>query len=398
MSSMGKIKLLLLLLITITLSNCKNNDKSTGITKDKTLSTENYKEVVFTKDYKRNSDISELNINYKNYLLKFKFIEDITLFQFIVDKKIVSDWKQVSFNFEYLPENYDGIRLLFNDENSEGILLLPGYTEEFPNLIVYDFDKKHFSYYANLEIQSAELNKIPLEELINEWKKGSFEANKVSDKYTVIFSDNSKKNILNFESSTSNDLLPASELKNYIDKIVSFEKRNLDNNSNSDNILKKIKNEGFKDIFEEECDLNQDGIQDKIIIYSTEFPKNIGTNDYKEFIVCVSVLGKIFQNKNIIEEYYPDNVAAGFDDIKIKDNYFTVEQVNGRGNGVVREYSTFKYSKETNEIMLHKYSRIETERSSGDENEKSYNYSVKNFGNISFDEYNSDTILEKCKK
>jgi hypothetical protein len=386
-------KILSIIFLVLLFTNCKDVDKSIEI-----VSSGNYKEVAFTKNYKRNSDLSELNISYKSYLLKFRFIEDITLLQFVVDGNIVSDWKQVLFNFEYLPENYDGIRLLFNEDNSKGILLLPGYTEEFPNLIAYKFDKNDFSYSANLDIKSSDLNKIPLEKLIKDWQKGSFEASEKGKEYVLTFTDDSKKNVLNFESSQSNDLLSTEELKIYIDKILLLENSNLGGNSTLGDFQKEIGKQGFKSVFEKDCDLNQDKNEDKIIVYSTDFPEKTGPNDYKEYIVVVFISGKLFQNKNIISKYYTGNVAAGFNDIKIKDNYFTVEQVNGWGNGIVKEYTTFKYSKETKGINLDKYSRIENQRSDGDEKEKTYNYNIKNFGNISFEDYNSETILEKCRK
>jgi uncharacterized protein (UPF0335 family) len=391
-------KILSFTLLIILFIACKDIDKSTGILNNERVNTCNYKEVEYTKNYKRNSDVSELNINYKNYLLKFRFIEDVTLLQFIVDNKIVSDWKQVLLNFEYLSENYDGIRLLFNKNDSEGILLLPGYREEYPNLIAYEFDKSHFSYSSNLDIKSSDINKISLDRLIKEWKKGSFEANKKENQYILTFSDDSGKNILNFENSQSNDLLSATELKSYIDKISALENINSQANSAVQEFQKDIEKQGFKSVFEKDCDLNQDKNQDKINVYSTDFPEKIGPNDYKEFIVCVYISGKSFKNKNIISKYYADNVAAGFNDVKIKDNYFTIEQVNGLGNGMVQEYTTFKYQKETNGIILHKYSRIENERSDGDEKEKTYSYTNKNFGTISFENYNSETILEKCRR
>ncbi|MFZ0596474.1 MAG: hypothetical protein WAM46_05785 [Flavobacterium sp.] len=377
---------------------CKDIDRPKEIVKTEINNTETFKEVVFTKNYKSNSDVNELNITYKNYILKFRFIEDITILQFVVDNKIVSDWKQVLFNFQYLPENYDGIRLLSNKNDSEAILLLPGYTEEYPNLISYEFDKSHFSYSGNLDIKSSDLNKIPLDRLIKEWNNGSFEAIKKENEYILTFTDDSKKNILNFENSQSNDLLSAAELKNYINKISALDNKNSEENSTIDEFQKDIKKQGFKIVFEKNCDLNQDKIQDKISVYSTDFPEKNGPNDYKEFIVYVHISGKSFKNKNIISKYYADNVAIGFSDVKVKDNYFTIEQVNGLGNGMVQEYTTFKFLKETNEIILHKYSRIENERSNGDEKEKSYSYTNKNFGTIPFEDYNSETILEKCRR
>lgn len=397
---MGKIRLLkvvVLFIVLFTMLNCKKNNEN-QVSETEIGKVEKYNEVSFVKESKNNNDIRGLTIEYKNYKFKFRFIEDITLLQFIVDNKIVSDWKQILFNFQYLPDNYDGIRLLFNENKSEGILLLPGYTEQYPNLIAYEFDKNHFSYSNNFDIKEEDLNKIPFENLNKEWKKGSFELINNTDKYMLTFFDASKKKILNFENSQYNELLPESELKKYIDQVLLFEKDISSNKDDLEEFKNKVKKEGFKNIFEKDCDLNNDEIRDKILVFSSELPANFKPNDYEESIVCVYVSGKLFQNKNIILKQYVGNTAAGFNDVKIKDNFFTIEQVNGGGYSMVKEYTTFKFFNDTKEIVLHKYSRIETIRSEEDENEKSYNYSSKDFGHISFGDYNSETILEKCSR
>lgn len=396
MNKIRKLKLILLLTILITIINCKDVTKSM-VSNDEIVSSENYKEVAFKKSFETTSDIRELNIQYNNFILKFRFIEDITLLQFVVDNKIVSDWKQILFNFQYLPDNYDGVRLLFNKKKSEGILLLPGYTEQYPNLIAYEFDKDHFSYLNNFDIKDADLNKIPFENLNKEWEKGSFELTKKSNKYFLTFFDASKKSSLNFENSKSYELLQETEIKKYIDKVLLFEKNNSDHQSFLEEFEKRIEKEGFKIIFDKNCDLNDDKIQDKILVFSNELAENFKPSDYEESIVCVSILGKLYQNKNIILKHYIGNVAVGFNDIKIKDNFFTIEQVNSDGYSTVKEYTTFKFFREINQIILYKYTRIETSRSGENESEKSYNYEVKNFGNILFEDYNSETILEKCK-
>lgn len=396
MEKIRLLKLVLLCVVSITLLNCKNDNKNQHL-KTEIVSSGEYSEITYVKNFKTNGDIRELNIEYKNYTLKFRFIEDITLLQFIVDNKIVSDWKQILFNFQYLPDNYDGIRLLFNENKSEGILLLPGYTEQYPNLIAYEFDKDHFSYFNNFEIKDEDLNKIPFENLNDEWRKGTFKVIKKADKYILTFIDASRKNILNFENSKSNDLLPEAQLKKYIEKLLLFEKGNSSSEYGLNEFKDKIRKEGFKKVFEKDCDLNNDKIQDKIFVFSTELPENPQPTDYEESIVCVYISGKLFQNRKIILKQYVGNVAVGFSDVKIKDNFFTIEQVNGGGYAMVKEYTTFKFSNETDELILHRYSRIETIRSEEDENEKSYNYSPKNFGKILFEDYNSETILEKCK-
>ncbi|OXE96998.1 hypothetical protein B0A63_21125, partial [Flavobacterium johnsoniae UW101] len=293
---MEKIKLIkfaLLFICFLTMINCKDDNKSV-ISNIKIETTKKYKEVVFTKKYEKRDGVKELNIRYKNFKLKFRFIEDITLLQFIVDDNIVSNWKQILFNFEYLPDNYDGIRLLFDESNSNGLLLLPGYTEEFPNLIVYEFDKSHFSYSNNSNIKNEDLNKIPFEKLNEEWKKGSFEANKKSNKYFLTFFDASKKTNLNFENSKSYELLQETEIKKYIDKVLLFEKDNSDHQSFLEEFEKRVEKEGFKIIFDKNCDLNDDKIQDKILVFSNELAENFKPSDYEESIVCVSILGKLY--------------------------------------------------------------------------------------------------------
>ena len=394
------IKLLCFCIIAISTINCKQVNETSESSNKEIVKNATYKEVAFTKNYKNNIEVSELNINYENYSLKFRFIEDITILQYSVNDKIISDWKQVLFNFQYLSENYEGIRLLFNKENSDGLLLAPGYTEEYPNLIVYNFDENSFKFLNNLDLKVEDSKKIPLEKFNNEWKKGLFEAEKKNKDYTLTFTDSSKKNILNFEITESQELLSNEELKPYIDKVLIFEnlkKSNVSESSSSNlsQFITEIEKQGFKNILEKKCDLNQDKINDKIIVYSTSFPQTIETDDYKEFIVSVFISDKLFQNRNIILKYYSDNVATGFNDVKIKDNYFTIEQTNGIGNGVVQEFTTFKYS--SNQILLHKYSIIENERSNGDENEKIYTYTTKNFGTILFQDYNIETIKSKCK-
>lgn len=276
--------------------------------------------------------------------------------------------------------------------------MLPGYTEEYPNLISYEFDKNHFSYFNNFDIKDEDVNKIPFKNLNDEWKRGTFEVTKEADNYTLTFVDASKKKILKFEKSIFNDILSELELKKYIDKVLLFESTNSNNGYNLNEFKDRVEKEGFKKVFEKDCDLNNDKVQDKILVFSTQLPENFKPSDFEESIVCVYISGKLFQNKNIILKKHIDNVAVGFSDVKVKNNFFTIEQVNGGSYSIVKEYTTFNFSNDTNEIILHKYSRIETIHSEEDENEKSYNYSSKNFGNISFEDYNSETILEKCRK
>jgi len=379
-------KILTITLLVLMFISCKDIDKTSQI-----LSNAKYKEVVFKKKYKRNSDVSELNISYKNWLLKFRFIEDITLLQFVVDNKIVPDWKQVLFNFEYLPENYDGIRLLFNEKKSEGILLLPGYTEQYPNLIAYEFNKDHFSYLNDFNIKDDDLNKTPFESLNEEWRKGSFDVTKKSGKYILTFLDVSKKTVLNFESSVFNDLLRETEIKKYIDKIALSEKSRSDSNYSLSDFLQEIEQKGLERFSEKNCDLNQDGIEDKIYAF--------WDNKEKKFPVYILVLNedlsvqKIFKNENVLSPVAPNSTGTGLNDIKCNNYDFTF--VDNISEGPTQTfYITFQYDKINKQINLQKYSVVTTY---ADELKNwEYTFTKKNFGEIIFTNYDYRTIGDIC--
>jgi hypothetical protein len=363
------------------------------VSNDEIVNSEDYKEVTFKKNFETTSDIRELNIQYNNFVLKFRFIEDITLLQFVVDNKIVSDWKQILFNFQYLPDNYDGVRLLFKKKKSEGILLLPGYTEEYPNLIVYEFNKDHFSYLNDFDIKDEDLNKTSHENLIKEWEKGSFEVTKKSDNYILIFRDVSKKKILNFESSVYNDLLSETEIKKYIDKVILSEKTKSDRNYNLSEFLEEIKEKGLEDFSEKKYDFNQDGIEDKIYVFW----------DSKEEIFPVYIVllnkdlsvQKTFKNDNILSPVAPNSTGTGLNNIICNNYDFTFVDNISQGPTQTR-YITFGYDKMKEEINLHKYHVITTY---ADESKNwEYTFTKKNFGEIIFTDYDNRTIGDICNK
>jgi len=158
----------------------------------------------------------------------------------------------------------------------------------------------------------------------------------------------------------------------------------------------------YKLIQEQQGDINLDGKTDKIAVYGTEWKTPTDLSDALSYIVRVFLSNEkgnftILDNKNIIAPYYRENVADGFSDVKIKNNFFTIEQVNAGGNYTVIEYTTFKYDSQKRDIFLHKYSTISTERNSGDEKEETSNYSEKDFGFIKFSNFASSSIIDKIK-
>ncbi len=146
-------------------------------------------------------------------------------------------------------------------------------------------------------------------------------------------------------------------------------------------------------------DINQDGKQDTISVFGTNWSKKIESTDCRLFKVIISLSGKdsftTLENDKIITPYYPDNVASGFSDIKVKNNYFTVEQANSSGGSIERSYITFKYDHIKHGIDLYKYSTIITDRSSGDELERQSEYSEKDFGKIPFENFKNELIKRR---
>ncbi|MEC5395840.1 hypothetical protein [Bergeyella sp. RCAD1439] len=151
------------------------------------------------------------------------------------------------------------------------------------------------------------------------------------------------------------------------------------------------KGQGYQILFEKTADINQDEKMDKILVYGTEWNSQPPEpSDFKKYKIVIHLSNddsfRTLTNSNIIEPYYPNNVASGFSDIKVKDNYFTIEQANGGGGNIVKSFTTFKYNKQKNEIYLYKYSTITIQQSSGDE--ETSELTIKNFGIIPFESFN----------
>ncbi|UPZ13840.1 hypothetical protein [Flavobacterium humidisoli] len=146
---------------------------------------------------------------------------------------------------------------------------------------------------------------------------------------------------------------------------------------------------------EKDCDLNMDGQIDKIIVFE---PSEIANNKLtKKSPVCIFIKKEnnydIYENKNIIYTSFFNSMAEGFQDLVIKDNYFTFEENNQAGDVRGNDYITFKYDLKSNEILLHKYS-IELISIDG-ENDKTFTYDKKVFGSIFFNDFDIDKIKQK---
>lgn len=143
------------LLVFFTLSSCKENhtqkkELSANLKKENII----FSETPFNKksDY-QSTDLKNLVLTLKNISYTLKFVEDRTYLQYKIDNKIVTDWHQISYNFNYDSSYEDAeknIRILYNSSINKGFLLLPGYTEEYPVFNVYSFDKDEIKYLENI--------------------------------------------------------------------------------------------------------------------------------------------------------------------------------------------------------------------------------------------------------
>ena len=90
--------------------------------------------------------------------------------------------------------------------------------------------------------------------------------------------------------------------------------------------------------------------------------------------------------------------SNGFDNLIIKDNYFTIEQGICGGWNFINEYITFKWDKETDKVILHKYSQSFTDRRDPNKEIPLNLYNNKDFGKINFESFTQDLIASKTVK
>lgn len=311
------IKLVILLLYVITALNCKgqNNDNNKLYIKNEIENSISYDEVIFVKDgyYDTEKESRRLNINYKNYSFKFKFIQDVSFIEYYINDKMISDWKQIAYNFSYnssLEEAEDKIRILYSEINLEGLLLLPGYSSEYPSFIVYKFNKEGFTYLYNTKIKDADAKKIGFEYLTKEWNSATFKVVKINNEYILNYID--KSITISFEIDKNGEGL-RDENNELIDII----------NETPSSLKKRMETEGFYKLKSEiQCDLNQDNIKDEILIFKSK-------DDYNRFdeitykgpiIIFIGTKnGKYekYENSNI----FPNNHNDFFNTIVTKHNF-----------------------------------------------------------------------------
>ncbi|OWP83012.1 hypothetical protein BWK59_12795 [Flavobacterium davisii] len=152
-----------------------------------------------------------------------------------------------------------------------------------------------------------------------------------------------------------------------------------------ENEIKSYTNSGYILFLKKECDLNMDKKTDYIVILKPN--KNKIKKGENIINVCVFINnpdGFILNECGGI--IYPPNtnsLAEGFQNLVVKNNYFTFEQQSASGQDFFEnEDTTFKYDTTKKKIYLHKFSISRLHTNSKKDFTKIY--SKKNFGDIEF--------------
>ncbi|WP_295769175.1 hypothetical protein [uncultured Mucilaginibacter sp.] len=168
-------------------------------------------------------------------------------------------------------------------------------------------------------------------------------------------------------------------------------------NLNIKHIIDSIARKKYYVVKEQECDINTDGFDDKIIVFG--YNGDINTQDPATKIAPVALLineqnkgYKVLVNGNI----YPNNFGDAFKRLAVKNNFFTIELMNEIPDEYLSEkFITFKFNEATKEVILSKYGE---NISWSDGRKDEIRCSDSDFGMILYKEYDSNTIKAKCDK
>ncbi|MFV0531545.1 MAG: hypothetical protein ACK5MD_08910 [Flavobacteriales bacterium] len=153
---------------------------------------------------------------------------------------------------------------------------------------------------------------------------------------------------------------------------------------------KIIKDDDQEQLYSFSHDLNNDGINDKIVVYKNERENDKFAKEH--FALPIKIFkGKDSgsfdlwrENTNIIAKNQDTCVSEGFVTITTKNNYFTIEQQTCYDyNVLVNTYLTFVIK--NNEIYLHKYGEIYFDKSNHEREIPNQIWTTKDFGNVKFE-------------
>ncbi|MDQ0594782.1 hypothetical protein QFZ37_003151 [Chryseobacterium ginsenosidimutans] len=161
-------------------------------------------------------------------------------------------------------------------------------------------------------------------------------------------------------------------------------------------VKKEMNSKSYSLQLEKKCDINKDGLTDEILLFNKDAhfsnEDDIETLDSPIYVILST--NKIFENDKIIYTFIPNNSNLD-NNIVTKSNYFTIEQTTGNGENKKTTYITFKFL--NNKLFLHKYGS-DTNYPKNDKLIKTTKiYNQKDFGNISFENFDIESINSSIK-
>lgn len=146
---------------------------------------------------------------------------------------------------------------------------------------------------------------------------------------------------------------------------------------------------------EEDCDLNNDKLIDKILIFDLK-EGNLPNSGDSKCPIMVLINEKTKYQINYNNTIFPSRFNDGFYRLVIKENYFTIELKNYTlGISDVTKYLTFKFNKIEKDIFVYKYGEI-INWIDEDGNEKDSPTKIfldeKKIGKINFNKFEMDLI------
>lgn len=146
------------------------------------------------------------------------------------------------------------------------------------------------------------------------------------------------------------------------------------------------------------CDLNNDQKKDIILVYNTKnIDKEMESLDTPVVLLLSTNNDYIkIENSNILYSYIPNNSVLDHN-LVVKNEFFTLEQVEGDGNNKKKTYITFKFDKNSRQVLLSKYG-VETSFPDLKKTAtKTQIFSPKDFGKIRFQDFNAESISSFVK-
>ncbi|SDJ21220.1 hypothetical protein [Chryseobacterium jejuense] len=93
--------------------------------------------------------MQSFDFSFKDYTFKIRYIEDRAYIQYKNADKMIQGWKFCNVNF-YYDSSWEiaekDSHFLYNAATSSGILLFPGFTEEYATYFVYEFNNNAIKY------------------------------------------------------------------------------------------------------------------------------------------------------------------------------------------------------------------------------------------------------------